>query len=150
MKVLLRMFLCAMVGVFVPVAFAGVVQLCGGPALFDRETMEILGSFWQDQQYGDSISRRDAAMQRCLEGKTKIIEALIADEVSFKEAVKQFDELRELLDDGQDEILGVHHSRTEAAVTTEESIRNWVQSTLQSEPSRAKLILERIASETHE
>lgn len=150
MKVLLRMFVCVIVGLMTTLALAGVVQFVGGPALFDLANVQALANLWQAQHYEDAITRREDAMRRCLEGKSKVVEAIIEKDLPLREAVQQFRELQDLLDDGQDEILGVHVSRLEKEDTIDENIVLWVRSALRDHPSRADEVMKRIEREMRE
>jgi len=146
MKALVRMAICAVVGLGAVVLVAGVlVPWLGGPALLDGDVGELCRVLWLEQARSDALIARDQTVKDHLELKGKAVAEIVAGRLTLLEAAESFRAAQGRLDDGLDDVIG-----PSSVVPDDEMcvhVIRWVSCQLRGDPQRQREVVARLKKE---
>jgi hypothetical protein len=146
MKALVRIGICAVVGLLAVLLLAGVlVPWLGGPALLDGDVSASCRVLWIELVRRDALHARDRTMVERLEIKRKTVEEIVAGRLTLQEAAERFRASQGPVDDGLDDLIGPSTVVPDDLMSL--NVIRWVSCHLREDPPRQAAVLARLKKE---
>jgi hypothetical protein len=142
MKYLFTLFMCVLTSVVLTSALSRLSAVQRG-----GRQRGLLGWILYELRRGDALRQRNEEIQQSRNMKDAAVAALVSGRLTLSEALEQFASADELVEDGNNDLVGCSRRLPHTEEERCREIIDWARIVLFNDPRRAEQVIERIECE---